>query len=395
MEKVKEETKEEIKEEKLSEAELKALIHREEAYNNHLQYQTARFQNLQNIKMQERQDILRQYQFQQSQPQRLPPAKEPKLAFTEKELADIATKNCRLVPIRIDIEMDGYKLRDTFTWNLYENLITPEMFAKVICDDCNIDQKIAPTIARAIREQVEDYFQHAPANLEYDESLTQGNDGIDPDNRDLPELRMIIKLDITIDHQCIVDQFEWDLACRRNNPEVFAENLVKELGLVPEFITCIAHSIREQVHAAARSLLIANHDFLTPGITDEQLAATFLPQLQAVKRTLKEYNEFGPYVSKPSAQEIEKMEKDLERENRRKRRQTQRSRRMVILTEKESSKTNRTPLPVPLKLLPAKTEIEQEENEDEQIITKTIYHPIPLTLCDPCGVYWAKTGGLP
>jgi hypothetical protein len=67
-----------------------------------------------------------------------------------------------------------------------------------------------------------------------------------------------------------VDQFEWDIACRRNNPEHFAEILVRDLGslfhslrtgLVPEFKTAIAHSIREQIQAVSKSLLISNHDF--------------------------------------------------------------------------------------------------------------------------------------
>ena len=34
-----------------------------------------------------------------------------------------------LVPIRLDMEIEGHKLRDTFTWNKNEQLITPEQFA--------------------------------------------------------------------------------------------------------------------------------------------------------------------------------------------------------------------------------------------------------------------------
>lgn len=36
-----------------------------------------------------------------------------------------------LVPIRLDMEIEGQKLRDTFTWNKNESLITPEQFAEV------------------------------------------------------------------------------------------------------------------------------------------------------------------------------------------------------------------------------------------------------------------------
>lgn len=40
-----------------------------------------------------------------------------------------------LVPIRIDLEIDGQKIRDTFTWNKNEKLVTPEIFSEMICDD--------------------------------------------------------------------------------------------------------------------------------------------------------------------------------------------------------------------------------------------------------------------
>ena len=40
-----------------------------------------------------------------------------------------------LVPIRIDLELDGQKIRDTFTWNKNEQLVTPEIFAEILCDD--------------------------------------------------------------------------------------------------------------------------------------------------------------------------------------------------------------------------------------------------------------------
>lgn len=34
------------------------------------------------------------------------------------DMKDQATKEDNLVPIRLEFEADGYKLRDTFTWNL-------------------------------------------------------------------------------------------------------------------------------------------------------------------------------------------------------------------------------------------------------------------------------------
>ncbi|KAJ3000989.1 SWI/SNF chromatin-remodeling complex subunit [Globomyces sp. JEL0801] len=215
-----------------------------------------------------------------------------------------AEKKLTMVPIRIDVETDGVKWRDTFTWNLNEAIITPDQFAKALCDDVALTPLLIPLISAQIKEQLEDYRNHAPELIGTDETATRGNDSIDDGEKDLAELRIIIK-------------FEWDMACRRNNPELFADTLVSELGLYPEFKTAIAHSIREQIHSAKKSLLVANHDFGTGQIKDENVAAMFLPPLgSTVKRTAKEINEFGPFFSVASATEIEKMEKDLERETR-------------------------------------------------------------------------------
>ena len=81
-----------------------------------------------------------------------------------------------LVPIRLDIEIDGQKLRDTFTWNkngiiltnsistsittylCSELLITPEQFAQILCDDLELySTTFVPAIASSIRQQLEQF----------------------------------------------------------------------------------------------------------------------------------------------------------------------------------------------------------------------------------------------
>ena len=44
---------------------------------------------------------------------------------------DNASQNEVLVPIRLDMDIEGQKLRDTFMWNKNEALMTPEMYAEV------------------------------------------------------------------------------------------------------------------------------------------------------------------------------------------------------------------------------------------------------------------------
>jgi SWI/SNF-related matrix-associated actin-dependent regulator of chromatin subfamily B protein 1 len=78
--------------------------------------------------------------------------------------------------------------------------------------------------------------------------------------------------------------------------------------------TAIAHSIREQIYAVAKSLLIINHDFYAESVQDD----TFLPEVTTgnVVRDPKLVIEYSPNVVYTSIQEMEKMERDLERENR-------------------------------------------------------------------------------
>jgi hypothetical protein len=180
----------------------------------------------------EKQQLLRHY----AQPYQPKEPKKPRIEFLEKDLKLASLKNMKLVPIRLDIEQEGVRLRDTFTWNLYDDLISPDLFAKIICEDNHIGANLIPVVAKQIKEQLDDYFQHAPEAMESLESWNRGSDSNDSViEKDLPELRTIIKLDITIDQQSVIDQFEWDIACRRNSPELFAEQMVLELKLHPEF----------------------------------------------------------------------------------------------------------------------------------------------------------------
>lgn len=134
-----------------------------------------------------------------------------------------------LVPIRVDLEIDGQKLRDTFTWNKNETLITPEIFAEIICDDLDLNPvTFIPAISQSIRQQLESH----------------PSDNIIEDNTDQ---RVIVKLNIHVGNVSLVDQFEWDMSEPQNSPEEFAKKLASELGLGGEFVTSIAYSIRGQL----------------------------------------------------------------------------------------------------------------------------------------------------
>jgi len=64
---------------------------------------------------------------------------------------------CR-VPIKLDLEQDGYKLRDSLLWSLSDPSVSPEDFAAITCEDFELPASIfAPAIVKTIGEQLVDY----------------------------------------------------------------------------------------------------------------------------------------------------------------------------------------------------------------------------------------------
>ncbi|KAI9318523.1 hypothetical protein BX666DRAFT_1855571 [Dichotomocladium elegans] len=254
-------------------------------------------------------------------------------------------KKDTLVPIRLEVDMDGYKLRDTFTWNLNETLITPEQFAEVMCEDLQLPATtFAPHIARTIHDQLQDYYVYdGTTDMGGDgpENEEEENDGSEDPKRRNTELRMLIRLDITVGNRALLDQFEWDIACGRNDAEAFAAKLADELGLGGEFRTAIAHSIREQAHNYIKSLILVGYEFNGSNILDDELRHSFLPALKSITRDHESVERFTPAILELTDAEIDKLERDRMRDARRKRRQA-RGRRGIVLPDREPQKTCRT-----------------------------------------------------
>ncbi|KAI8993356.1 hypothetical protein BDB01DRAFT_776042 [Pilobolus umbonatus] len=280
-----------------------------------------------------------------------------------------AHKEETLVAIRLDLENEGYKIRDTFTWNMNESTITPEQFAEVTCEDLRLPVSVfVPLIASSIKEQVQDYFLNASSMLidsqespevdTYDEFMkckkqkiqiedikmikVEGDDEynrIECDRK--AELRTLIKLDIIVGNKILRDQFEWDITCKKNSPESFAQTMATELGLGGEFKTAIAHSIREQVHVYIKSLLLTGYEFGEGTIENEELKRCFLPSLSSIIRDNHYVEKFTPTIIEVSDMEIAKIEKGRTRESRRKRRGI-RNRKGTALPDREPIPTYRT-----------------------------------------------------
>ncbi|KAK9469337.1 hypothetical protein V1512DRAFT_256025 [Lipomyces arxii] len=222
-----------------------------------------------------------------------------------------------LVPVRLDMEFEKQKLRDTFTWNLHERTISLELFAENLCEDYAFPLNHAPQIARAISEQVTEFQPHI-----FDPNMAKT---VDPT---LPytaykddDMRVIIKLDITVGQHNLVDQFEWDINDPQNDPEEFAQIMCEDLCLEAEFLTAISHAIREQTQMFTRSLLLVGHPFDGRPVEDDEIRREMCSSVTELIRPKNLLREFTPVLYELSEAELGKADKDSERENRWKRRQ--------------------------------------------------------------------------
>lgn len=245
-------------------------------------------------------------------------------------------KNEELVPIRLefDYERDRFFLRDTLLWNKNDNLLRIEDFV----DDLMRDYRYAPllrdqfneTICQSMREQISE-FQSNPY-LDLDEERTGGDD-----------MRIMIKIDIVVGQHQLLDNFEWDISNPENCPEEFAESLCRELSLPGEFATAVAHSIREQVHMYHRTLALLGHNFDGSVIDDDEVRSRMLPIITVddVYRAPSDAKSYTPNLFQISAAELERLDKDKDRDTRRKRRQGRLGRRGVaVLNGSNNNLTN-------------------------------------------------------
>lgn len=273
---------------------------------------------------------------------RKPPGKRTTpLRFPKKDVKRQAEQHEELVPVRVDVDLDKVKLRDTFTWNLHERLIIPEVFAGQLVEDMGLQPPMAKhvydhTVAQ-MQEQLADFYPFA-----YSEE-----DALDPE---LPysaykndEMRILVRLNITVGTHTLVDQFEWEINNPMNSPEEFASSMARDLALSGEFTTAIAHCIREQAQLFTRSLYSIGHPFDGRPVEDADLAQAFLPSpIPSVFRPQQQAKDYAPYLYELTEADLEKNETIISREQRRQKRSVNRRGGPSLPDLKDRPKTIRT-----------------------------------------------------
>lgn len=265
----------------------------------------------------------------------------PPLKYKRKDMLKQAEQHEELVPLRLEVEWDKIKLRDTLTWNLHERLLQVELFAAQLVEDMGLkapaSQPVYDQVVQQMREQLNDFYPFA-----YSEE-----DSLDPE---LPysaykndEMRILIKLNITIGQHTLVDQFEWDINNPLNSPEDFAASMARDLSLSGEFTTAIAHCIREQTQLFTRSLYSIGHPFDGRPIEDPDLVNAFLQTpLPVVFRPQQQAKEYAPYLYELSEADLERNETIFSREQRRQKRSINRRGGPQLPDLRERQRTIRT-----------------------------------------------------
>uniref|UniRef100_A0A2P2L8S0 Chromatin structure-remodeling complex protein BSH n=2 Tax=Rhizophora mucronata TaxID=61149 RepID=A0A2P2L8S0_RHIMU len=139
-----------------------------------------------------------------------------------------------LVPIRLDIEIDGHRFRDAFTWNPSDPDSEVVIFAKRTVKDLKLPPAFVMQIAQSIQTQLTDFRSYEGQDMYTGEKIVP------------------IKLDLRVNHTLIKDQFLWDLNNFDSDPEEFARTFCKDLGIKdPEVGPAVAFAIREQLYEIA------------------------------------------------------------------------------------------------------------------------------------------------
>lgn len=107
--------------------------------------------------------------------------------------------------------------------------------------------------------------------------------------------------------------------------------------------TAVAHCIREQVQTYQKSLYLVGHPSDGTAVQDDDLRLSFLPAVSYAARPMDQVQSFTPQLAHLSDGEIDRTEKERDKDMMRRKKRNTRGRRGVALPDREPIRTYRTP----------------------------------------------------
>lgn len=188
-----------------------------------------------------------------------------------------------------------------------EDMITPEHYAAVFCEDAGLPESFRSQVSGAIRAQLDEHASVAEISLVPDLADDQPTpeDRIEAD----PDLRVVLTIDVQLGMLRLVDKMEWDLGSP-HPPELVAQSLCADLSLPTEAAPTLAHAIHEEV-------LRAKRECLELGILGDMSHVRGAKKMEGVWREWGDTLDFGPRVELMDWDELEAWEKERDRANKR------------------------------------------------------------------------------
>ena len=81
--------------------------------------------------------------------------KTQRLRVKRKEMLQQADQVEELVPVRLDVDWDKIKLRDTFTWNIHDRTVPPDLFAAQLVEDLGLALPAAHPVLEQVQQQLD------------------------------------------------------------------------------------------------------------------------------------------------------------------------------------------------------------------------------------------------
>lgn len=239
-------------------------------------------------------------QQQESQPQPQNDETDP----VEKEtLPTLPSSEPIIIPIALNIENNGMRIIDHFTWNINDNSITPEEFANIYCQDLdlnnytNLNQQITNAIIETIQEN------ENLASIKFNQ-----------------DLQILVNLTCHLQDWFLEDNFQWNLNDPSLTPESFAEILVVDLGLKREFLPIITYALYDSLLKIKKEYMDGNLN--TAANLNNEAAFGYLA---GVRLNLEDIGEnWAPKIELLTPEEIQRKEIEKERKLRRLKRENDR-----------------------------------------------------------------------